>query len=169
MARPQAAIIETLRASGLDVHVNIVGFALDEDGLKVQMRNWASTGGGSYFDATGAQALIDSIVTAVEPPFRVYDLAGQIVADGTVDGTPIELDPGSYRIEVLSDPPTRVQRCRCGERGDRDASAAAGGLVGLVEVEPEHEEALPERARCAAGVDVIHQLASEPVVGELGR
>jgi hypothetical protein len=101
---PEAAI-ETLRASGLDVHVNPVGFALDDEALKERMSAWVELGGGSYFDASGADALIESILTAVSPPYRVHGASGAVVADGTIGGDPVELDPGVYRVEVLLDPP----------------------------------------------------------------
>ncbi|NJN52741.1 MAG: VWA domain-containing protein, partial [Gammaproteobacteria bacterium] len=50
---PQAAI-EDLRAAGLDVRVNIVGFAIDEIGLKETFQSWAQAGNGAYFDAQNA-------------------------------------------------------------------------------------------------------------------
>jgi hypothetical protein len=98
------AEIAALRAGGLDVRVNIVGFALSDEELKSQMAEWAATGGGSYFDATNAQGLVDSIVAAVSPPFRVYGPSGDIIAEAAADGEPIELEPGSYRVEILTDP-----------------------------------------------------------------
>ena len=42
---------------------------------------------------------------ALGAPFRVYGPDGDVFDGGTVGGGPIELDPGTYRVEVLSDPP----------------------------------------------------------------
>jgi hypothetical protein len=100
---PKAAI-GALRASGLDVHVNIVGFALEDESLKEKMAAWAELGGGSYFDVAGAEALIESVVAAVKSPYRVYGPSGEVIAGGTVDGDPVALDPGTYRVEVLTEP-----------------------------------------------------------------
>jgi Mg-chelatase subunit ChlD len=99
------AAIETLRAAGLDVHVNIVGFALDDETLKATMAEWAAGGGGTYFDASGAEALAEAISAAVSAPFVVYGPDGTVFASGTVGGGPARLDPGTYRVEVLVDPP----------------------------------------------------------------
>ena len=86
------------------MHVNIVGFALDDESLKEKMAAWAELGGGSYFDVAGAESLVESIVTAVRPPYRVYGPSGEVIADGTVDGDPVALDPGTYSVEVLTEP-----------------------------------------------------------------
>jgi len=100
------AEIEALRASGIDVNLNIVGFALDDEELKAQMMAWAEAGAGTYFDASGADELSAAITTAVSAPFRVYPLdAEEPVARGTVGGDAVELEPGQYRVEVLVDPP----------------------------------------------------------------
>jgi len=40
------------------VQVNIVGFAIDNDGLKAEFADWASVGGGDYFDTNDAEQLI---------------------------------------------------------------------------------------------------------------
>ena len=84
--------------------MNIVGFALDDESLKEKMAAWAELGGGSYFDAASAEALVESIVAVVRPPYRVYGPSGEVIADGTVDGDPVALDPGTYRVEVLTEP-----------------------------------------------------------------
>jgi hypothetical protein len=101
-----AAAIERLAADGVDVQVNIVGFALDDEALKSTFRRWARLGNGTYFDATNAEELDEAIARAVQAPFRVYDAAGELVASGTVDGGSVRLPPGSYRVVVLTDPET---------------------------------------------------------------
>jgi hypothetical protein len=99
-----AAAIQYLIDSGIDVRVNIVGFALDDEALKEQFREWARLGNGEYFDAADAGALGPAIARALQPPFRVLDAAGNEIARGTVDGEPVSLPPGSYTVEVLADP-----------------------------------------------------------------
>ena len=99
---PEQAIRD-LVAQGLDVRVNIVGFAIDDAGLKAQLERWAEVGNGQAFDAQGAKDLAASIATALRAPFRVHDQDGQVVASGVV-GDQVELAPGTYRVEVLTDP-----------------------------------------------------------------
>jgi len=100
-----AAVIAAARARGLDIQVNIVGFALEDEALKETMRAWARAGGGTYFDATDAASLAGAVATAVGAPFRIVGPTGELVAGGTVGADPVAVPPGTYRVEVLVDPP----------------------------------------------------------------
>jgi hypothetical protein len=104
-----AKAIQSLIDQGIDVQVNIVGFALNNDALRAQFRDWAQIGNGSYFDATNAQELDQAIAKAVLAPFRVLDGDGNVVASGTVGGDPIDLPPGTYTVVVLTDPEQRFE------------------------------------------------------------
>ena len=64
-----AAAIQALVDSGIDVRVNIVGFALDDEALKAQFEEWARIGNGRYIDA-GNQAEL----TAADGRRRPADL-----------------------------------------------------------------------------------------------
>jgi len=99
-----AAAIEALKAAGVDVRVNIVGFAIDQDELKGEFRYWASLGGGAYFDATDAQQLGDSLTQAVRAPFDVYNSGGQVVASGAVGGEAVAVPAGSYVVKTRTSP-----------------------------------------------------------------
>jgi hypothetical protein len=99
-----AAAIEELRASGLDVRINIVGFAIDDAGLQEQLAGWAELGGGQSFTADDAASLTQGIAAALSAPFRVLDETGEEVASGIVGGDAVTLPPGSYTVEVLTDP-----------------------------------------------------------------
>ncbi|WP_263721655.1 VWA domain-containing protein [Albidovulum sediminicola] len=66
-----AAAVEALRASGLDIRVNIVGFAIDDAVLAQTFAGWAQAGGGSYFDAGSAEALAEAISGALTPRFDI--------------------------------------------------------------------------------------------------
>jgi hypothetical protein len=105
-----AAAIQGLIDQGIDVQVNIVGFALDDEQLKETFRSWARIGNGSYFDATNAAELDEAIAKAASAPFRVYDQDGKVVASGTVDGSPVRLPAGTYTVVVLTDPETRFKK-----------------------------------------------------------
>lgn len=98
------AEIESLRESGLDVQVNIVGFALDDDAVREAFAGWARSGGGAYFDASDRDSLAEAIERSVQAPFDVIDAAGEIVGQGMVGGEPVEAPPGVYRVVVRAAP-----------------------------------------------------------------
>jgi hypothetical protein len=98
------AVIRRLAASGLDIRLNIVGFAIDDAGLEEQLAHWAELGGGQAFTADDADSLTAGIAAALAAPFRVLDASGAEVARGVVGGEPVSLPPGRYRVEVLTDP-----------------------------------------------------------------
>jgi hypothetical protein len=102
--RDPADAIEALVAQGIEMRLNIVGFGLSGKKSKAQMRAWAELGGGDYFDAGDANQLSARIADALRAPFRVLDARGRVVANGVVGDT-VTLPPGTYRVEVLSQPP----------------------------------------------------------------
>jgi hypothetical protein len=96
---PKAAI-QALRAGGLDVRVNIVGFAVDEVVLKETFREWARVGNGGYFDAQNGEQLKAAMRATLRPTYQV--VAGtKVVGTGTVNGEPVELPVGTYKVRVL--------------------------------------------------------------------
>lgn len=99
-----AAAIAALAASGIDVRVNIVGFALDDAALKAQFAEWAQLGNGRYIDAGNQQELDAAVVEAVRPTFTVLDATGAVVASGQVGGDPVAVPAGTYRVVIASDP-----------------------------------------------------------------
>jgi hypothetical protein len=103
------AAIRDLVAQGFDVHVNIVGFALDDQALKDQFDRWARIGNGVYIDAANAEELSAAVETAVQAPYRVLDANGTVVATGVVGGGSVAVPPGTYTIEVLTDPERRIE------------------------------------------------------------
>lgn len=97
-----AAAIKKLRDVGVEVRVNVVGFAIDDAGLRETFEDWADLGGGAYFDARDAAGLMPAVVGALRPIFAVVDAKGQTVADGVVDGDEVELLSGSYTVRIGS-------------------------------------------------------------------
>ncbi len=95
-----AATIEKLREAGIELRVNIVGFALDDTELKNAFRYWASLGGGRFHDANDAAALEASMKRALMTPFDVLNEAGERVAEGLIDGDALELPGGRYTLRV---------------------------------------------------------------------
>ena len=95
---PKAAI-QSLRSAGLDVRVNIVGFAVDEVVLKETFREWARVGNGGYFDAQNGEQLKNAMRATLRPTYQVL-AGGKVIATGTVNGDPIEIPAGSYKVRI---------------------------------------------------------------------
>lgn len=103
-----AAAIEKLRAAGVQVRVNIVGFAISDQALKDTFRHWARLGGGEYFDAGSEAELGASLVQAVRVPFEAVNAQGQVVTEGLVDGAPADLPSGTYTVRTKGSRPRTV-------------------------------------------------------------
>jgi hypothetical protein len=99
-----AAVIEALQAKGLQVSLNIVGFAIDNAELAAQFESWAELGGGRYFAANDQGGLSESIEQALRVTYTVYDQGGNEVAAGQVGAEPVELERGVYRVVVRTSP-----------------------------------------------------------------
>lgn len=98
-------VIEALQTRGFEVDLNIVGFAIDDAELAAQFESWAEQGGGRYFAASDQGGLSESIQQALRLPYTVFDAGGNEVATGLVDGAPVELEEGVYRVLVRTAPP----------------------------------------------------------------
>ncbi len=97
---PLAAIAE-LREAGIDVRVNVIGFAIDEHQLREQFESWARAGGGLYVEAQDRAELERAIAVTVEVPFEVV-LGDEVIATGVVNGDEVSLAPGAYTVRVLA-------------------------------------------------------------------
>jgi len=93
-------VVETLQQAGVDVTLNVIGFAIDDQQLEEEFQSWAALGGGRYFQAQNQQALRLAIQDALAVPYKVYDQTGALVAEGLVDGAAVQLDQGYYRVVV---------------------------------------------------------------------
>jgi Mg-chelatase subunit ChlD len=102
--QPKAAI-EALHAAGLDVRVNIVGFAIDEVALKETFTEWARVGKGTFFDAQNAAQLEGAVRATLNPTYDVLAKDGTVVASGSVNGDPIELPVATYAVRLSKSRP----------------------------------------------------------------
>lgn len=93
-----AAVIAEMRASGDDVRVNIVGYAIDDVALQETFALWADLGGGEYFNASDEAALAAALTKAVNPSFTVTDEAGVTISEGIAGGGALSLAAGTYRV-----------------------------------------------------------------------
>lgn len=99
-----AAVISALAASSVDVRVNIVGFAIDELMLQETFQQWATLGRGKYFNAKDGAELAASLRNSIDVPFSVFAPDNTVVASGTVNGPPVNVDAGTWRVVVHSNP-----------------------------------------------------------------
>jgi len=100
-----AAAIEQLREQGLELRLNIVGFAIEDDALKQDFIHWAESGGGQYFNAGSGEQLGAALRDALLPKFQVIDASDTVIATGTVGGKAFAAPVGTYRVRVSTDPP----------------------------------------------------------------
>jgi hypothetical protein len=91
-----------LKASGLDIRLSIVGFALTNPKTQGELAGFAQGTGGSFYSAQSGQALADALlIAAIEKfPYTVFDMSGKQVANGEAGGPPDELPPGEYKVVV---------------------------------------------------------------------
>ncbi|MGH8494746.1 MAG: vWA domain-containing protein [Gammaproteobacteria bacterium] len=121
---PKAAIA-TLRESGIDARVNIVGFAIDEVVLKETFEEWARVGQGTYFDARDGEELNEAMRASLRVPFQVLR-DGAVVASGAVNGEAVELAAGDYEVRVLTDPPRSAGPVSIASGDERELDIDAG-------------------------------------------
>ncbi|MCA9951316.1 MAG: VWA domain-containing protein [Anaerolineales bacterium] len=112
--------INTLKASGVEVVLNVVGFAIQDPNLKARFTTWANAGSGNYYDATDRELFEQELISAINVSYFATPLNGQGGHDGFIDGPAIDIAPGQYFIMV--DPEDRqymknigVHEIRAGE------------------------------------------------------
>ncbi len=98
---PVAAAAE-LKASGLDVTLNIVGFTITGQAVEAQLGALAgSTGGGYYGAQDGSQLARAVMLTALQRlPYDIFDASGHMLVSGETSELSHELPPGKYRIRM---------------------------------------------------------------------
>ena len=82
--------------------INIIGFALDDEMLEAQFAEWAELGGGEYYSAGNADSFSHALQAALRIPYLVFGRDGAEMARGLVDGEPVELPAGTYRVVVTA-------------------------------------------------------------------
>ncbi len=98
------SVLKSLRASGLDIKMLIVGFALNDEKLIQQFKNWSSLGGGKYYDAQNESDLQNALHKAVTPRFEVKNIIGEVIMSGFIGDEKHELPPGKYIITLPDSP-----------------------------------------------------------------
>jgi len=91
-----------LKASGLDIRLSIVGFAISNAKTQADLAGFAQGTGGSFYAAQSGQALADALLVAATDKFAyaVFDAAGKQVAAGEIGYPAEQLPPGDYKVVV---------------------------------------------------------------------
>ncbi|MEM9556128.1 MAG: hypothetical protein AAGC60_17860 [Acidobacteriota bacterium] len=121
-----AAAIQELAAAGIDVRVNIVGFAIDELMLKEDFEAWARLGGGRYFDAADGDALRQAVRGALQTGYEVVS-GGEVIATGSIDGDSVELPVGTYEVRGEGGSTLGTVTITADEHTDLRLDSAGGG------------------------------------------
>ena len=94
-----------LKASGLNLTLNIVGFTLKSVPAQAQLSGLAESTGGHYYGASSGEALARAVLLAAVDrlPYRILDAAGKEVAKGEagVDRAH-ELPAGNYTVVITA-------------------------------------------------------------------
>jgi hypothetical protein len=91
-----------LKASGLDIRLNIVGFALANPKTQAELAGFAQNTGGLFYAAKDGAALGDAVMLATIErfPYTVYDAAGKTILASEAGNGSDEVPPGTYRVVV---------------------------------------------------------------------
>jgi hypothetical protein len=95
-------VAKAYQGSGIDVVVHVIGFDVQDPEEQKQLQALAKAGGGNYYDAADAKQLAAALREAVAGArFVVQDEAGKkVMAQGVLNGAPVPLTPGSYRVSI---------------------------------------------------------------------
>jgi len=98
------AIAPAVKAAGLDLQVNIVGFDIKGIEARKQLEAIAASTGGTYLDAKDSEQLLDSLEQTLRVEFVLMDNQGGIKARGVVGGEPVQILEGTYSLKLLLQP-----------------------------------------------------------------
>jgi hypothetical protein len=96
------AAAATLKASGVDVTLNIVGFTLKGKTVAAQLGALAASTGGRYYGAQSGDELARALTLASmqQIPYEVIDASGRTVVANQTSDLGQELPPGEYRVRI---------------------------------------------------------------------
>lgn len=103
------AVAKKLNEAGLQVKMHVVGFDIEDEATREQLKGIADSTAGQYFDAAGAEELKSALKEAVRLTYTVFDAEGKEVFQDFVGGKTRRLKVGTYKIVINTDPPTVVE------------------------------------------------------------
>jgi hypothetical protein len=91
-----------LKASGLAVTLNVVGFTLTGAAVEAELGTLAASTGGRYYGAQDGEQLSRAVKLAAlqRLPYDILDASGTVLASGQTSELSRELPPGTYRIRI---------------------------------------------------------------------
>jgi hypothetical protein len=98
---PKVAARE-IKASGVNVTLNIVGFTLTGKAVENELGTLAASTGGRYYGAQDGEQLARAVKLAAlqRLPYDILNGSGKVVASGQTGELSRELPPGNYRIRI---------------------------------------------------------------------
>lgn len=94
-------LAKAYEGAGIEAVIHVVGFDIAGTDAEKQLRQIAKIGGGEYFGAKDAKELAAALkAVATSGAFAVYDETGRLAGRGIVNGTPVLLLPGKYRVRL---------------------------------------------------------------------
>ena len=125
------SIAPAIKAAGLALEVNIVGFDIKEAEGRQELESIARSTGGRYIDARNAGELLAALDQALKLGIVAIDAAGKEVGRGAVGGEAVKLQAGDYTIRVLTSPqPVEFKlTIRAGEQRELRLKKAAGAWI----------------------------------------
>ena len=94
-------LAKAYEGAGIEAVIHVVGFDIAGTDAEKQFRRIAKIGGGEYFGAQNAKQLGAALkAVATAGAFAVYDESGSLAGRGTVNGGPVPLLPGMYRVRL---------------------------------------------------------------------
>jgi Mg-chelatase subunit ChlD len=97
-------VVEELERSGLALQVNVVGFDITDSATRAFLSELAVRSGGRYFEAADREQLTRSLREALRARFEILDALDTVIGEGRVDGPPVSVPVGRYRVRVHSEP-----------------------------------------------------------------
>ena len=93
----RTAAAEALKASGLDVTLNIVGFTLTGEAIEAELGTLAGSTGGRYYSAQDGPQLSRAVMLAAlsRLPYDILDASGKVLVSGQTSEFSRELPPGN--------------------------------------------------------------------------
>ena len=98
------SIAPAIKAAGLELEVNIVGFDIKEAAARRELETIAKSTDGRYIDARNAGELLSALEQTLNLEYVVLDEKGKEAGRGTVGGDAVKLKEGTYTLRILLAP-----------------------------------------------------------------
>jgi hypothetical protein len=125
------SIAPAIKAAGLELKVNIVGFDIKEAEGRAELESIARSTGGRYLDAKDAGELLTALEATLKLEYVVIDSAGKEHGRGAVGGDAVKLAAGDYTVRVLAAPqPVEIKvTVKPGEQREVKLKKAGGNWI----------------------------------------